>query len=69
MEGPLLQYSLYVWQVAPLSFVVAAAGGSTHDGEDSVLQRKITSTQERSAVSLGSHDLVQQSIDSMKASR
>ena len=55
-------------QVAPLSFIVAAAGGATHDGQGCVLKRTIKNTQERSIVSLGCRDLVRQSIRSLQAS-
>ena len=57
-----------LYEVGPLSFIVEAAGGASHDGTGSVLQRRISSTQERSIVSLGSTQEVAKSVPSLQGS-
>jgi fructose-1,6-bisphosphatase len=48
--------------VAPLAYIVEAAGGRSHDGQGSALDIKITSTDVRSIVSLGSPDEVEKTV-------
>ena len=45
-------------QVLPLAFVVEAAGGASHDGAGSALDRTLASHDERGIVCLGSADEV-----------
>ncbi|GAX80179.1 hypothetical protein CEUSTIGMA_g7617.t1 [Chlamydomonas eustigma] len=56
-----------VYECAPLAFIVESAGGSSFDGEGSMLDQQIMSTSTKSIVCLGSRDLVQQSIPAMKS--
>ena len=43
-----------LYEVAPLALVVEGAGGASHDGQASVLARRINAADDRSIVALGS---------------
>lgn len=49
--------------------VVQAAGGMSHDGDGSVLDQVIHSTTTRSLISVGSRELVEESIPALQACR
>mmetsp|Transcript_24258 Transcript_24258/g.53024 ORF Transcript_24258/g.53024 Transcript_24258/m.53024 type:complete len:306 (+) Transcript_24258:97-1014(+) len=53
------------YECAPLSFIMEAAGGLSHDGTGSLLDRVIGATSERCVVCLGSKLLVEQSIPAL----
>uniref|UniRef100_A0A7S0S0I6 Fructose-bisphosphatase n=1 Tax=Chlamydomonas leiostraca TaxID=1034604 RepID=A0A7S0S0I6_9CHLO len=57
-----------VYECAPLALVIEAAGGMSHDGHGSMLDRTIQTTADRTIVCLGSSDLVAQSMPAMQAS-
>lgn len=43
-----------LYECFPLAFVMEAAGGSSHDGVDSILMRVLKAHDERSCICLGS---------------
>jgi sedoheptulose-bisphosphatase len=47
-----------LYEVAPLAFVVEAAGGSSDNGGGSVLALKVTTAEDRCSVALGSAEEV-----------
>ena len=49
-----------------MAFIVEAAGGSSHDGQGSVLDRKIGGVGEKTVISLGSGSMVEQSIKALQ---
>jgi sedoheptulose-bisphosphatase len=51
-----------LYEVAPLAFIIEAAGGSSSNGVTSVLQQEITSLDIRTPVCLGSKDEVSRAI-------
>lgn len=51
-----------LYEIAPLAFIVEAAGGASHCGSTSVLQQTIQSTDQRSVVSLGSQEEVARTV-------
>lgn len=55
-----------LYECAPLAFVVEAAGGGSHDGRGSVLDRKVDAVDQRTVISLGSPKLVGLSVASLK---
>lgn len=55
-----------LYECAPLAFVVEAAGGSSHCGVASVLEQTIKSANERSVISLGSKEEVEQTKVSLR---
>ena len=54
-----------LYECAPLAFVVEAAGGASQDGHGSSLARRIKSSADRSAISLGSQSDVAKSVPSL----
>ncbi|KAG2494223.1 hypothetical protein HYH03_007579 [Edaphochlamys debaryana] len=56
-----------VFECAPLSFVLEAAGGSSTTGQHSVLDEPIRTTNDRSKICLGSSQLVEESLPAMQA--
>jgi fructose-1,6-bisphosphatase len=55
-----------VYECAPLALVVEAAGGMSHDGEGSLLDRVMDSANTRTTVCLGSSDMVEASIPALQ---
>ncbi len=58
-----------LYECAPLAFVVEAAGGASHDGDGSVLDRQIQSSGDRSVICLGSKAEVEKSVPALRAGR
>ena len=56
-----------LYECAPLAFVVEAAGGASHDGAGSILDRKIQSSGDRSIICLGSKAEVARSLPALRA--
>ena len=49
-----------------MAFIVEAAGGSSHDGKGSVLDRKIRDVGDKTVISLGSCSMVEQSVKALQ---
>lgn len=56
-----------LYEVAPLAYVVEAAGGASHDGLASALDKEIRSTDERGIVSLGSVKEVEKTVSALQS--
>ncbi|KAG2422629.1 hypothetical protein HXX76_010410 [Chlamydomonas incerta] len=56
-----------LFECAPLSFVIEAAGGSSTTGQCSVLDVVVRTPNDRSKICLGSSQLVEQSLPAMQA--
>lgn len=52
-----------LYEVAPMGYLVEKAGGRSSEGEKSVLQVPILTTEQTSQVAFGSHDEVQRFED------
>lgn len=55
-----------LYEAAPMAFIVEAAGGSSHDGKGSILDRKIESVQDKTSISLGSKVEVERSVKALQ---
>jgi len=49
-----------------MAFIVEAAKGTSHDGRGSVLDRKIVAVEDKTVVSLGSSEMVRQSVGALQ---
>lgn len=49
-----------------MAFIVEAAKGGSHDSHGSVLDRKVRAVEDKTVVSLGSKDMVEQSIKALQ---
>ena len=56
-----------LYECLPLAFVVEAAGGASHDGMGSALDRRLEGHGDRSIVCLGSKDEVERCSAAMAA--
>ena len=56
-----------LYECAPLAFVIEAAGGASHAGAGSVLDRRIQSSGDRSVICLGSKAEVVKSVPALIA--
>lgn len=56
-----------LYEVAPLAFVVEAAGGASNNGEGSALLAAITTAEVRSQVALGSRAEVDRCLPALKS--
>ena len=54
-----------LYECAPLAFIMEAAGGASHSGAGSILDQVISSSEQRSVISLGSKHEVEKSIPSL----
>lgn len=55
-----------LYEAAPIAFIMEAAGGASHDGKGSVLDRRIQAAQDRSIISLGTKVEVEKSIAALQ---
>ena len=55
-----------LYEAAPMAFIIEAAGGLSHDGQGSILEKKINSAQDKTVVSLGTREEVTRSIQSLQ---
>lgn len=55
-----------LYEVAPLAYVIEAAGGASHDASASALDQEVKSTNQRSVISLGSPIEVEKTIPALQ---
>ena len=55
-----------LYEAAPMAFIIEAAGGISHDGQGSILEKTIDSVQDKTAISLGTKMEVESSVKSLQ---
>lgn len=55
-----------LYEAAPMAFIIEAAGGLSHDGQGSILDKRINSVQDKTGISLGTKTEVESSIKALQ---